>query len=577
VRIIDTDEELGLCPTAPCDGRLTPNVATTVQITGHGGVPTSGVEAVVLNFTARNSKYDGWLWAYEAGEAQPSAWSMSLPQGRDASAMLVLPVSSLGRIEVKSTVEQYMRIDVLGYYETGASNGSVFEPAPEPKRVLDTRDATRTGVCDTVCDIIPTEGTLVVSIAGQQGIPADATAVVLTATKLYGSGGGYFTLYPEGTRPDARQLSWDSPVVSNTTIVPVGSDGKIRIYSSRAAEVSLDVTGWFTNEPAPQEWTYTYAGDGLRRTKTGPDGTTTTFTWDRNNGLPLMIAESIDAPGTDEDRIIRYVYGPTRSVLADITEPAGSAETLRWYHQDQLGSTIALTSDEGAVLATFAYGPFGEVTSSTGAASTAIGWAGEYRDDETGYIYLRARHYDPSTAQFLTRDPMSAVSRDPYGYVWNNPVNYVDPSGQIGIPVLAAIAVFEIGSTLWDAYDAYRTFSDDCSGSAARWFSGGAFLAGVLLPGGGYGSLDNAARAWPGSADEMDELLGFAGTRIPDGPMTAGRNKVVWEPSDHVRITYEQHPYDAQAPAWHRGPHWHLDTPKQPHKRWLPGEPIPGY
>jgi len=98
-------------------------------------------------------------------------------------------------------------------------------------------------------------------------------------------------------------------------------------------------------------------------------------------------------------------------------------------------------------------------------------------------------------ARFLTRDPLASVTRDPYGYALNNPVNYVDPSGQFGIPILAAVAVFEIGSTLWDAYDAYQAFSDDCSGGAARWFSGGALLAGILLPGGRHGSLDDPAQS----------------------------------------------------------------------------------
>ena len=33
----------------------------------------------------------------------------------------------------------------------------------------------------------------------------------------------------------------------------------------------------------------------------------------------------------------------------------------------------------------------------------------EYTDAETGLIYLRNRYYDPATAQFLTRDPVTAI------------------------------------------------------------------------------------------------------------------------------------------------------------------------
>ena len=50
-------------------------------------------------------------------------------------------------------------------------------------------------------------------------------------------------------------------------------------------------------------------------------------------------------------------------------------------------------------------------------------------DPETGLIYLRARYYDPSTAQFLTRDPLDAMTRSAYGYAGNDPLNQDDPSG----------------------------------------------------------------------------------------------------------------------------------------------------
>jgi hypothetical protein len=84
---------------------------------------------------------------------------------------------------------------------------------------------------------------------------------------------------------------------------------------------------------------------------------------------------------------------------------------------------------------------------------------------------------------------------------------------------------------------------------------------------------------WPSTPGEMDRFLGIEGKRIPDGPTTPGRNKVVWQPSDRIKITYEQHPYDIPrgAPPEHTGPHWHLDYPGHKHIRFLPGEPIPGY
>lgn len=41
-----------------------------------------------------------------------------------------------------------------------------------------------------------------------------------------------------------------------------------------------------------------------------------------------------------------------------------------------------------------------------------------------------ARYYDPATAQFLSRDPLSALTRAPYGYTYDNPLNLTDPTGR---------------------------------------------------------------------------------------------------------------------------------------------------
>ena len=38
-------------------------------------------------------------------------------------------------------------------------------------------------------------------------------------------------------------------------------------------------------------------------------------------------------------------------------------------------------------------------------------------------------YYDPTTGQFLSRDPMEASTPSAYGYVYGNPLNSIDPSG----------------------------------------------------------------------------------------------------------------------------------------------------
>lgn len=52
-------------------------------------------------------------------------------------------------------------------------------------------------------------------------------------------------------------------------------------------------------------------------------------------------------------------------------------------------------------------------------------------DAETGFTYLRARYHDPTTGQFLSRDPLVAVAGSAHGYVDGNPLNYTEPLGLI--------------------------------------------------------------------------------------------------------------------------------------------------
>jgi len=60
---------------------------------------------------------------------------------------------------------------------------------------------------------------------------------------------------------------------------------------------------------------------------------------------------------------------------------------------------------------------------------TSVRAPSQYTDPETGLQYLRARYYDPTTGQFLTRDPYAAATRSAYAYVFGNPLSGIDPSG----------------------------------------------------------------------------------------------------------------------------------------------------
>jgi RHS repeat-associated protein len=94
---------------------------------------------------------------------------------------------------------------------------------------------------------------------------------------------------------------------------------------------------------------------------------------------------------------------------------------------DALGSTVHLFSASGSVVTTYRYDAFGAVRSQSSPHDNQWLFAGEQRDSESGYDYLRARYYDPEVGRFLSQDPIMADHA--YVYVRNNPVRFIDPLG----------------------------------------------------------------------------------------------------------------------------------------------------
>lgn len=166
--------------------------------------------------------------------------------------------------------------------------------------------------------------------------------------------------------------------------------------------------------------TFKYDGSGLRTSET-KNTSTYPMVWDSTSQLPLLLRKGNDY----------YIYGPDGLVIEQIT-----VDVPTYLHHDQLGSTRLLTDSTGASVGTYYYGPNGAIWNHTGTRGTMVGFAGENRmHTGTQLIYLRARTYDPVTAQFLTPDPLVDISGEPYSYAANNPVNAIDPTGLVASSV----------------------------------------------------------------------------------------------------------------------------------------------
>ncbi len=242
---------------------------------------------------------------------------------------------------------------------------------------------------------------------------------------------------------------------------------------------------------------YGYDGDGLRQAKT-VNGAATAQTWDTAGagGLPTLL----------QDGSVRYIYGPAGLPLEQID---GSGAVLYYYHDVQ-GSTRGLLDGSGTTVATASYDPYGRPTARTGVVTPPVGYAGQYTDTETGFQYLRARYYDPTTAQFLTRDPLQGLTKQPYAYGMDSPLNLGDPSGlaAAGNPCDSGSSVL----TLFIACPLYHGLSQGSTGLRVTGPASGAIAAGLdALHAARSGPLGAALHA----ANALNNDPGFRAATLP--------------------------------------------------------------
>ncbi|MCF3138771.1 hypothetical protein LRQ04_05825 [Paenarthrobacter sp. AR 02] len=127
---------------------------------------------------------------------------------------------------------------------TDASQAGVFVPAQG--RLVDTRDGSG-GVAGPVAANTWTP----IQVLGQAGIPASgAKAVVLTVTTVASPADGWTQLASNTDRPTAQTYNLYSgynDTLSNTSIVTIGSDGKIALRTSVSQHYVIEVQGYFTS------------------------------------------------------------------------------------------------------------------------------------------------------------------------------------------------------------------------------------------------------------------------------------------------------------------------------------------
>ena len=191
--------------------------------------------------------------------------------------------------------------------------------------------------------------------------------------------------------------------------------------------------------------TLDYDGGQHRIRKTTPQQETVYFD-------DLYERETRTAVGSTGGTVQHRYYVAAGSATVVVTREEGAVDEVAYLHTDALGSVDVITDGTGAVLQRRSYDAFGaERNPAWGKAlpmgglppkASPLGFTGQEEDEELGLVNMRGRIYDPKVGRFLTTDPVVSSpgftqSWNPYSYVRNSPLSFIDPSGFDGVGTYA--------------------------------------------------------------------------------------------------------------------------------------------
>lgn len=243
-RLLDTRDGTGGSRTVGPGGTI------SLQIMGRGGLPASGVSAVVLNVTATDATASSFVTVWPDGISRPNASNLNFVAGQTIPNRLIVKVGADGKVNLynfQGSVD--LVADVNGWFSDGSSSGlsgSTFTGVT-PARIQDSRYG------PGVQAPLGPNSSRAVQVAGLGGVPPMSdphppTAVVVNVTVTDTTAPSFLSVWPDGeARPGSSDLNWTAGVtIPNLVVVKLGPDGAIDLYNlSGQADVIVDVVGYF--------------------------------------------------------------------------------------------------------------------------------------------------------------------------------------------------------------------------------------------------------------------------------------------------------------------------------------------
>lgn len=136
-----------------------------------------------------------------------------------------------------------------------------------------------------------------------------------------------------------------------------------------------------------------------------------------------------------------YHFHPQKAWMTDPLFQRTADNQVYYYQNDYLGTPQRLIKSNGAVVWRATYTAFGEATVDPDSTiENNLRFPGQYYDEESTLHHNYHRDYDAHTGRYIQSDPIGLMGGlNTYGYASQNPLGYIDPTGEAAVgPALRA-------------------------------------------------------------------------------------------------------------------------------------------
>ncbi|RAO10429.1 hypothetical protein MED15_05645 [Micromonospora noduli] len=225
---------------------------TTFNAVGIGGIPSSGVSALMVDVTAISPTANTFLSVYPDQTSRTTS-ELNAAVGETITNSSVVKPGANGKIAVYNlTGSLHIKVDVAGYYTTATGSvGSGFVPVNHT-RVVDSRVG-----LGIATGTLPTSGTRTANLSGGGLVPSTAKAVMLDVVVTGSTGNGWVTVGSSATAKVG--IDYVKATTSMGMAIKLSSDGSRNVQLEArgpAVHVAITVQGYWTSSPT--------TGAGLR-------------------------------------------------------------------------------------------------------------------------------------------------------------------------------------------------------------------------------------------------------------------------------------------------------------------------